>query len=402
MAVKTWHDLAPVPEHVPAHLVFDFDFRLDPELQTDPHERYVKLLQEAPPIFYTPRNSGHWTITGYDLVFAAARATEVFSSRPVAVNGELPPLLLPLMVDPPVHNTYRGPLNHAFNPRGIQLLEDEIRSLARELIGKVADAGECDFVSSVAEPLPVIIFLRMMGLPIDRLREFRTAVKASNELHAPEEGLSTIVNIAGIMEEFIVARRDKPESDLISRLWSLEIEGRPITIEEVRNYCILLFLAGLDTVINAMAFAIRHLAGDRDLQAKLRADPAQIPSAVEEMLRRYGIVAPPRQVVQDYELGGVSFRKGDSVLLLLPAANFDPSVFPSPACYQMDRDNKYHMTFNRGAHHCVGAHLARLELKVIYEEWLRAIPEFRLAPDRPAQFQIGNIVTVRELPIAWN
>lgn len=403
MNATAMQECAPVPGHVAPGSVYDFDFRRDAEMQRDPHERCLRLTQEAPPIFYTPRNGGHWVIAGYDLVRQAVSLPTIFSSRAgPGSGGESAPALLPLFVDPPIHKLYREPLNLAFGAKAMRQLEAQARGLARGLIAGVADAGGCEFVADVAEPLPVTIFLQMMGMPVDRTPEFREAVRANNSADKPDEQLAALLAIGAIMEEFIVARRDDRRDDLISRLWSLDIDGRPITIEEMRNYCILLFVAGLDTVINATAFAIRHLARDHDLQHRLRSEPALIPAAIEEMLRRYGIVATPRLVAEDVELGGVRLRSGDAVLLMLPAANLDPGKFARPADYDLTRTGGLgHITFNFGPHHCVGMHLARLELRILYEEWLCAIPQFSLVPERPPRFQVGNIFTVQELPLRW-
>ena len=395
-----WHNV-PVPDHVPAGLVYDFDYISDPELFIEPHERLLRLQAEAPQIFFTRRNGGHWVIIGYEALVEAARKTDIFSSAQPEVNGFKPPVLLPLMVDPPVHKVYRAPLNEAFNPNSMLNMEQDIRVLARDLIDKVADDGGCEFIEAIAEPLPVTIFLKMMGMPLERLGEFRAVIKTGFTAGPSTDG-GVLKTIAEIMSEFVIARRTDPKDDLISRLWALEVDGRAITFEEMMNYCLLLYVAGLDTVVNAMGYAIRHLAKYPELQRTLREDTKRIPVASEEMLRRYGIVSSPRLVARDCVFEGVPLRTDDRVLMLLPAGNFDSSKFKDAAKYSLERPSISHLTFNAGPHRCVGAHLARVELRVLYEEWLARIPEFRLDPDHPAVFRPGNIITVCELPILWN
>ncbi len=391
--------LVPIPAHVPPNLVFDFDYETDAALLRDPHARLAELVEQAPAIFFTPRNGGQWVFIGYKALFEATRTPDLFSSRPSLMpNGEMSPTLLPLMVDPPEHGHYRAPLNTAFSPRSMKALEGDIRTLARELIDAVIDSGKCDFLKAIAEPLPVSVFLRLMGLPQERMVEFRDAIRTLQE---PTSDGAEIYAIAGIMEPFIQTRREQPEDDLISRLWALQIEGRPISIDEMRNYCILLFIAGLDTVINAISFTVRHLAGDLALQSKLRADPALIPVAVEEMLRKYGIVTTPRKITRDQDFQGVSLRAGDRVQLVLAAGNLDPAGFANPKQFDLGRETVSHLTFNAGPHRCVGAHLARIEMHVICEEVLSRMPEFRLDPDSPARFHSGGIIGVDTLGILW-
>ncbi|RYD95278.1 MAG: cytochrome P450 [Sphingomonadales bacterium] len=188
----------------------------------------------------------------------------------------------------------------------------------------------------------------------------------------------------------------------MSRLMEHQIDGRDFTIEELVDYGLLLFIAGLDTVANSLVFGMRHLAGDPALQQRLRADPSRIPDAVEELLRRYGVVTVMRLVTRDADFGGVRLKGGDRVMLMLAAANLDPNSFPDPASFDLDRENKVHVTFNAGPHRCVGSHLARLELRVFYEEWFRRMPDVRLDPDGRPAFRAGLTLALDRLPLLWD
>lgn len=392
------------PDHVAADRVVDFDFYRDERYEPgDPHAGIAKLIAEAPPVFWTPRNGGHWVLAGHPELFEAVRDTEVFSSAKMG----LPPMAnepkqIPISADPPEHWMYRQPLNLVFSPKAMKALQGEIRDLAAELIEKVRPAGRCEFAHDIAEPLPVLTFMKFMGLPLDKLAEYRLWVSellASGDAYVKGEANK---KIAGALAEIIAARTVERRDDLISRLLDTEIDGRPITDDEVMRYCLLLFSAGLDTVMNGMCYGVRHLAMNPDVQARLRADPSLIPEAMEEILRRYTFTMPGRILARDHDAFGVRFKKGDMVLLMLPAGDLDPRAFDKPLAFDLDREDKAHMAFNSGPHRCVGSHLARLELKILYEEILSRLPEFRLDPERPAQTHGGQVIGFDSLGLRWD
>jgi cytochrome P450 len=408
--------LARQPDHVPDAAVYDFDMFLDPGLLKDPHERVREILREAPPLFWTPRNQGHWVAMGHDAVYEIARDWERFSSEVMpreqmeALLGALPadyphiPRARPISLDPPDHGKYRAALASAFGPKSIKTRTDEIRALAVRLIETVADKGACDFVAAVAEPLPVLVFLRMMGLPQDRLAEFRVLVHKflAPGLMDPVESAGRMRAIADAIGEEIRARRDDPKDDLISLLWATEIDGQPMSLEIMEDFAVLLFLAGLDTVINAIGHAVRHMALHPDLQARLRADPSLIPEAVEEMLRRYSFVTLFRRVAHDMEFAGWPLKQGERVLFSLAGAGLDPAHWSAPEVFDLSRDDKTHIAFGVGPHRCAGSHLARLELQVLYTELLQRLPTFRLDPAGPVVYRAGNVLAVETLPIRWD
>ena len=410
-------EAVPVPDHVPPEAVYDFDMRFDPGLLENPHERLRQILAEAPPVFWTPRNGGRWIAMGYQETFDAARDPENFSSTYMpkeqmqALMAMMPkdmpriPQATPITMDPPEHGKYRGPLQKTFSPKAAMARIEEIRQLCNELIDKVIDQGHCDFIPAVAEPLPVTVFLRMMGLSESRLAEFRDLVHEflAQTLSDQVMGAANMSRkVADAMMGEIMARKDDPKDDIISLLWQTEIDGQPMTIELMEDYAVLLFVAGLDTVINGMGFAIRHLAMNPDLQEKLRANPDLIQDAVEEMLRRYSFTMPMRRVAKEVEFGGWKMMPGEWLVLFYPGADLDSREFKSPEEYNLERENKVHLAFGAGAHRCLGAHLARVELQVLYQQVLSRFPTFRLDPDKPVQFHSGNIIAFDSLPIRWD
>lgn len=402
------------PDHVPESLVYDFDMFMDPGYRADPHGRILQMVEDAPPVFWTPRNGGHWILIGHNANFEAARDTEAFSSEMLPhaqlqeLLAQMPedqariPMAYPINLDPPLHATYRMPLQRVFSPQHINTLKESIRTLAGEIIDSVVDNGECEFMSEVAEPLPVQVFLKMLGMPLEGQAEYRALVKAHlSEIQPdPARAVQLLQQVAAVMRDTLLERRDNPQDDIISMLWQVEIDGRPTTLEDLENYGVLLFIAGLDTVMQGMGHGVRHLAMNPELQKLLREQPERISETTEELLRRYTFTVPPRRVARDMEFQGAPMKEGERAMLFLPAADLDPREYPEPENFDMDREGS-HIAFNAGPHRCLGSHLARVELNILYEEWLSRVPEFRLDPDRPARFNGGHVVGVEKMHLVW-
>ncbi|MFA5941604.1 MAG: cytochrome P450 [Sinimarinibacterium sp.] len=406
----------PKPAHVPDAVVYDFDMFGDPALLADPHERILDLLRNAPPVFWTPRNGGHWMLMSHAANFNASRDTESFSSefappeKIAMMKAMMPPgsphipLAVPINLDPPEHGKYRMPLQRVFSPKAIAALKDDIRALARELIGKARPSGGGDFMAAIAEPLPVQVFLKMLGLPLERWTEYRALVKdhlADSNLD-PRKMIGKLQRVAASMRDTMLERKENPRDDILSMLWKIEVDGKPTTLEDMENYGVLLFIAGLDTVMNGMGLGVRHLARDPALQAEMRKTPQIIGDVTEELLRRYTFTVPPRLAAKDMEFMGVPMKKGDKAMLFLPAADLDPKEFANSDRFDLKRENKVHIAFNAGPHRCLGSHLARVELQVLYEEMMTGLPEFRLDPAHPPKFHGGHVVGVDTLHLLWD
>lgn len=393
------------PAHVDPARVVDWDVFRDPRYAATPevHHSLFKFSEERPRgIYWTPHNGGHWLINDHELMFEAMRSPEIFSSTKMT----LPPIpdepcFIPLSLDPPEHGHYRLPLMQAFAPGEVVKLEANVRTIARKLIGEVIPRGRCEFVHEIAEPVPVTIFLNMMGLPLDRIEEFRSWALAM-VLDDNDARAAAYVQVSGVMGELIRDRQANPRDDLVSKyLLHAQIEGRPVTFDELLNYCMLLFVAGLDTLVASITFGAFQLASDPPLQKRLREDISLVPEFIEEVLRRYAVSMPPRTVTRDTDFHGVTFKQGERVLMMLPAGNMDPAAFPDPIKFDIDREDKNHVTFNVGPHRCVGSHLARLEMRVLYEEFCRAMPDIRLDPDNPPVFRPGLAPAISKLPLVW-
>ncbi len=396
-----------IPPHIDPARVVDYDMYGDHRYAEEGgvHNGLIRLAEEVGRgIFWTPRNGGHWFINDHELLFEAARSPEIFSNQLMSIPpmpAEEEPRLIPLNLDAPDHGKYRLPLMRAFSPDRMKALEPHIRAFAVELIEGVADKGECDFCEMVSEPLPIVIFMKMMGLDLGRRKEFR---EWANQMLMPgvEDRAQAHRNVTAMVADVIAARRIKREEDLVSWLLDSEIDGQPINDADMIAYCILLFAAGLDTVANSMAFGMDHLARNPALQDRLRANPSLIPEAVEEILRRFGVVLACRNVDHDGEFHGISLKAGERVTLMLPVGNLDPAQFPDPTRFDIDRENKAHMTFNTGPHRCIGSHLARIELNVLFEEWLKRMPNVRHDPAKPSTYRAALILALATLPLVWD
>jgi cytochrome P450 len=405
--------LAPKPAHVPDALVYDFDMYFDPALVADAPARLLDVVRNAPPVFWTPHDGGHWVICRHDAVARAARDWEVFSSDHIAHSAQMRGASIdmsemvhpvPIMLDPPEHSKFRAPLNGVFSPRAMMALKDKIRALAARLIDQARPNGGCEFMSEIAEPIPVQVFLEIFGLPLERQAEFRRIAKEhlSEEFGGLEDSQRKLREIVDVMHDTLVDRMANPRGDVISLLTQATVEGRPLTMHDLNNYCVLLFIAGLDTVVNGMGHGVRHLAAHPELQEQLRARPALITEAAEELLRRYTFLAVVRTVAKDTVFDGVTMKRGETVKLGYPTADVDAAEFPDPERFDLNRENKAHFAFGAGPHRCLGSHLARIELQTLYEEMLARLPSFRLAPGKPVTYRCGPVIGPRELHLVWD
>ena len=399
-------DAIGVPDHVPMARVFDFDLyglTDDPRLRDGAQEGLTFLHREAPDVFFTRSNGGHWVVTREKLMREVLMAPDRFSSSQLTVpRTAQQQQLIPLTLDPPKHTPYRKILMHFFGPRMIAAMEEDMRSRAASLIAQVSNDGECDFLQQVAMPFPVRVFMDLMGLPASKFDLFRRiVVDWFGSPNGPlRQGLA--VEILGHLRELIAERREAPRSDLVSDLLRQTVDGRPLQQDEVESMCFLLFLAGLDTVANAAGFMFARLGMMPDLQGRLACEPDLRPRFIDEVLRMSGVVATARVVTEDTELSGAIMKSGDMVLCPLALAGLDGTSNPDPLTFSLDRKGASHLMFATGPHLCVGHFLARLELRILLEEWLKAIPRFKLDPAHPPQVKIGSMTAMLSLRLEWD
>jgi cytochrome P450 len=391
-----------IPAHVPPELIFDFDIYADPRVTDEVQASYAQAIERAPDIFYTPRNGGHWMVRRFDMISEIVKDPEHFSAREMQIpRVPDPPFFIPLSLDPPENLPYRQVMMPKFSPKAVKELEPRIRDWAVRLVEGVVEKGECDFVQEIASRFPVSVFMELMGLPLERLREFREIADDFFKAHDPETLGAMSAKILGILGELIELRKTEPRDDLVSHFLATEVDGRKLTTDEILAMSFVLYLGGMDTVTNVTGFSYQQLAHDPELQARLAADPSLIPKFVDEGLRCFGVINTPRLVVRDCERFGVRFMPGDMVLCLLSVAGRDERVNQDPARFDIDREHGQHLTFSTGPHLCIGHILARTEIRVLTEEWLKRVPSFSAKPGVKHGFRIGTVTALQSLPISW-
>lgn len=392
-----------VPDHVPPHLVVEYDVWSEPTNPPDVQFAMVNRLHAGlPDIIYTPCNGGHWIVSRMDHVTKLVRDTEVFSS---AASSAMPPSLEfrlpPQDLDPPAHIKYRKLLLQFLAPKDLSKQAPHVLDLCTRLIDGLAGRNGCEFKSEIAVPLPVSIFLAVMDWDVSRLREFvgwTIDIISSNDLARVQASLP---KLRAYLDGEIERRRASPGDDPISLLLASEVDGVPLSDKRVQEIATLLFTAGTDTVTNALTFAMSHLAKNVALQQRLRAHPDEIDGAVEELLRRYSFVNVYRRVARDVLFEGVQMRAGDRVLVSLAAASNDARWVENPNHVDLSRGRCQHVAFNTGPHACIGAPLARLELRIFLTEWLKRMPDIRLADGFTPNQRGGAVMGLESLEIRW-
>lgn len=392
-----------IPDHVPADLVHDFDMYDDPGLRRDLHRQYARLHNEAPPVFWTPLNGGHWMVTRFDAITQVVMDTTHFSTEHSQIPPiENPPRFLPLNYDPPENMPYRKLLMPYFSPKAIKAMDADITAHANRIIDEIKSRGRCEFVGDVAAPFPVKIFMTLMGLPLERFDDFRAMVDDFFNLQGHPRLQGIIERINGELEAQFDDRRRAPREDLTTYLVNAKIDGRPIEPWELLNMTFLLLLGGLDTVTNMLTFTIHRLAEEPQLQERLLAEPDKMADFVEEGLRLFGVVNVPRVVKGDVEVAGAAMRKGDMVLCTLPLAGWDDRANAHPAAFDIDRKDRKHLTFSTGAHLCLGHFLARSELRTMFALWMEKIGRFQLAEQPQFHYRAGTVMALDSLMLEWD
>ncbi|MCU1351880.1 MAG: Cytochrome [Acidimicrobiales bacterium] len=366
-------------------------------------------LRPGCPVAHSDRNGGMWLPTRHADVAAIAHDTANFSSEGVIVGPFKPEGMAPagyappITSDPPFHAEARRLLLPAFAPKEIARWEGATRQACRELIDELlADgADEVDLATQYAQHIPVRVIAEMLGLPREDGDQFRLFIHRI--LEAPGSGGGERPyeeTLFYYLEQVVEDHRSNPRDDLIGFLLNAEMDGQKLANQHVVGTIGLLLIAGIDTTWSAIGASFWHLAQHPADRQRLATDPDVLPFAVEEMLRFYAPVTMARIVSgDDVEIGGETLGHRDWVLLPFPAANRDPEAFERADEFVIDRERNRHVAFGLGIHRCLGSNLARLELTVALEEWMRRIPDFELADPDAVRWSTGQVRGPRTLPL---
>jgi len=375
-----------------------------------PHELWAWMRENAP-VYWDPKGEV-WGITKYDDVLAIEKDPKTYSSfKAPRPHGD--PLPMMISMDDPLHTRRRKLVNKGFTPRRVRDHEATIRRLCTEIIDRVCEKGACDYVWEIAAPLPLLLIADMLGFPPE---SYDDLLKWSDDMMrgttVGDEAAMQVAHMAGFaFREFqlgvIADRRSKPpQDDLVSILCYAEVDGEKLDDESIIQESLLILIGGDETTRHVITDGMIALLEHPEQKALLASKPELIDNAVEELLRWVTpIKNMARTVTREHELRGRTLHEGDQVMLMYPAANRDPDVFKDPDTFDITRPTNPHLAFGFGPHFCLGASLARIELKVMFSELLRRLPDLHLAgpaePRRASNFISGpEAMPVEFTPVA--
>jgi cytochrome P450 len=394
-----------LPDHVPEHLVREFNMYGPPGIDKDFHEAWATLLQEddSCPLVWTQENEGHWLPTRTSIIEEILTDYSRFSSRSIILpkSHSADHGLLPTTIDPPEHHFYRKTLNHSMAPAAVNAMGDDIRGIVTSLIDGFVDRGECNFTRDFADILPIRVFLSMMNLPEDDIPQTKYW---ADQLIRPDGTITfadALQNLKDYIAPYVDERMGTDGTDMLSRMVNAETNGRRLTREEAVKLSIQVFIAGVDTVVNLLGFVFLFLARNEKHRLQISSGETTVSDAVEEILRRFPLVTVAREVTEDFEFHGVQLKAGDMVAAPTPLAGMDNTFTPNAVDVEFGRKQGNSLTFGRGAHTCPGKNLARVELRIAIEEWLKRIPDFDVAENSQVSFSSGIVGVVNELNLRW-
>ena len=377
------------------------------DVHDDPFPFYRRLRDEAP--VYRNEDLGFWAISRYGDVLAALHDHDTFCNR-YGITLEQGNTALPMLLttDQPEHTKLRRLVSRAFTPKRVAELEPEIRALATEHLDRICEQGEADLIGDFAAKLPMDVISRMLGVP----RDDEDVLRAwSDTLLHREPGIPDVtpagteaaMALGRYFFDFVRSTRERPRDDLTSALLAAEVDGERLDDLDVVGFCFLLVIAGNETTTKLFGnclLALQRFPGPR---ASLLADPSRIPDAVEETLRYEGSTqVMARTLTCDVRLHDALMPAGDKVLLLLGSANRDERVWERPDEFDLDRPRPQpHLGFGHGIHVCLGAPLARLEMRIALEEWLRRLPDAVIEEAGLERVHSGNVRGYSRMPIRF-
>ena len=375
----------------------------------DPHSAF-RWMRENAPVYFDEKNQV-WGITRHAHVQEVAKSPQLFCNGQ-GMRPDSPPLPSMINMDGVLHKRRRNLVNSGFTPRRVADQEAKVRQVCVDLIERVAPCGSCEFVMEVAAHLPMIMIGDMLGVaPEDREALLRWSddlilgTSATATPQAAEGAAKAFAEYATYNRRVVLDRRTRPpQEDLMSVLVHAEIDGERLDDEALLQESLLILIGGDETTRHVLTGGLYQLLLHPEQQQRLAADPTRIPQAVEEMLRWVTpIQNMARTATRDVSFHGQQIRAGDKLLLLYPSANRDEEVFEEPFRFDTARDPNLHLAFGGyGPHFCLGSSLARLELRVMFEELLARLPDIHLTCSEPPPLRPSNFIAgIEALPVAF-
>jgi cytochrome P450 len=366
-------------------------------------------VREQCPVGSTERYGRAFMPVTMDAVRQIANDTENFSSiwvnvsRPDAPRSPAPPITS----DPPDHHGHRRLILPAFNPKAVAGIEEELREFCRSLIRDLDGMDAADAAVHYTQHIPVHGICILTGLPEEDADLFRDWIYKSFQL-APKDNrirLEVMMEMTQYIDGLLKDRLASPKDDLLTTIANAEIDGKEVDWNIKIGYIRLQIVAGIDTTWSAIGSGLWHFAQHNDEVQRLVAvdnDDMLWQTANEEVLRYYAPVTMARKVIKDTEVSGCPMHAGDQTLVTFPAANHDPEAFEDAHIFKLDRENNRHVAFGLGIHRCAGSNLARLEMLVAFQEWLRAFPNYSLDPTQKTTWANGQVRGPRQIPVLLN
>jgi cytochrome P450 len=400
---RYWTPGCPAGAHDDAEHLRDHFDPLSSDLTRGRYVRIAGAMAQQCPVTRTDGfGTGIWTVSGYaELQEVHRQEDATFSAFPVLLQhfGNTRPMI-PMESDPPLHRQYKQIIAPLLS-RAVQAdREPAYRAIARDLIDRFVDRGRCEVFSELCNPMTAHALMDALGVPgPDRGRLADLAVAL---VRGRADGGNQADEIYAYFTGLAEAKRREPADDLVSALTTATVDGRPLTEEEILDYCVILLPAGFETTASSMSFVFLLLAEHPELQDELRREPGRIPDALEELMR---LATPTRShtrtVLADTEIGGQQLRAGERVYLNWAGANHDPRTFTDPGELDVDRRPNRHMAYGFGPHLCVGMHMARAELKVAVSEVLDAMDDIAVEDPAAVVEEIGTTWALTHLPLTF-
>lgn len=387
-----------------------------------PFDRLAQLRREQPISWQEDPDGGvgYWAITKREHLDFISKAPELFSSAARSCfyaerdESELATMrMLLINMDPPDHVRYRRIVRNAFTPRAVDSYEPRFREIAAQILDRVVAKGRCEFVEDVAAELPLIAICELMGIPLEDRHQFfewtntMIGIDDPDLAISPEQGMVAHFNVFQYGRKLAELHRESPRNNIVGALIDGVVDGEHLTDTEFCSFFLLLIVAGNETTRTVTSHGMRLLMEHPEQYRRLQENPALVPHAIEEFLRyNAAVIQFRRTAMQDIEVGGVQMKKGDKIVMFYQSANHDETVFPQPEVFDVERDlrddiRREHRAFGFGEHFCLGSHLARLELRVIFDEIVKRIHNPRV--DGEIRWLRSNLISgIKTMPITFD